>query len=357
MAQQLSNWLYDPELSYHDNLKHGPFGGFDKRPKYKNDGKPKYDFFGTKVYSPFGIAAGPLPAAKFVESALDRGYDIVTFKTVRSNTYPCLPGPNVFPLELKKLDPLKTDDPVNTKSTFDFPMTLANSFGIPSFKPQIWQSEIRKSFELLDQGQALLVAFQGTLSPGSRLKFINDHVKGVGLLKQTGAKVVEINLSCPNEGHSNLLCFDIETSRTIVEKILKAYPDLKLIVKVTYFNDDEHLRLFVKELGPYIAGITAINTVGTKIVDKNGVQAFSGPESRVKAGVSGLAIKHLTIDMVKRIKKHREEFNFKFKIVGVGGVQTAQDFHDLRNAGADFVMGLTGVMWNPNLAAEIKATL
>jgi len=357
MAQHLSNWLYDPKYSYHDNLKFGPFGDLNKQPKYKNAGEPKYDFFGTNVYSPFGIAAGPLPAAKFVGSALDRGFDIVTFKTVRSDTYPCLPGPNVFPLDLKKLDPLKTDDLIKTKNSFDFPMTLANSFGIPSFKPTVWQPEIKKSFKLLDQGQALLVAFQGTLSPGSRQKFINDHVKGVGLLVETGAKVVEINLSCPNEGHSNLLCFDIETSKTIVEKVHKAYPDLQLIVKVTYFNDDEHLRLFVKEIGPLLAGITAINTVGANIVDKKGKQAFSGSESRRKAGVSGLAIKHLAIDMVKRLKKHRGELNLNFKIIGVGGVQTAQDFHDHRNAGADFVMGLTGVMWNPNLAAEIKASL
>ncbi|MDB5183030.1 MAG: Dihydroorotate oxidase [Candidatus Saccharibacteria bacterium] len=326
-------------------------------PKYQNTGMPKYDFFGTKVYSPFGIAAGPLPAAKFVGSALGRGFDIVTFKTVRSNTYPCLPGPNVFSLELSKLDPSKTDVPIKTRDGFDFPMSLANSFGIPSFKPSIWQPEIRKSFEMLNQGQALLVAFQGTLSPGSRQKFINDHVKGIGLLSQTGAKVIEINLSCPNEGHSNLLCFDIETSKTIVQKVHKAYPDIKLIVKITYFNDDEHLKLFVKEVGPYVVGITAINTVGANIVNESGAQAFSGSESRSKAGVSGLAVKHLAIDMVKRLKIHRRELNLKFKIIGVGGVQTAQDFHDHRNAGADFVMGLTGVMWNPNLAAEIKASL
>jgi dihydroorotate dehydrogenase len=356
MAQHLSHWLYDPALSYRDNLKKGPFG-LQKREKYKNTGTPKYDFFGTKVYSPFGISAGPLPAAKFVKEALNRGYDLVTFKTVRSNTYPCLPAPNVFSVNLDKFDPLDANLKVQTKETYDSPLSLANSFGIPSFKPTIWQPEIKKSFEHLEKGQALLVAFQGTLSPGSRTKFINDHVKGVGLLIETGAKTIEVNLSCPNEGHSNLLCFDIKTSKTIVEKIHKKFPDINLIVKIAYFNDDEHLRLFVKELGPFIAGITAINTVGATIVDNTGNQAFSGPESRTKAGVSGLAIKHLGIDMVQRLSKHRKDLKLKFKIIGVGGVQTAADFHDYLSAGADFVMALTGVMWNPELAAEIKASL
>ena len=61
--------------------------------------------------------------------------------------------------------------------------------------------------------------------------------------------------------------------------------------------------------------------------------------------------------MVGRLKNHRDEFSYDFKIIGIGGVMSPTDFHDHRQAGADFVMGLTGVMWDPNLAAEIKETL
>ncbi|PIZ63568.1 dihydroorotate oxidase [Candidatus Saccharibacteria bacterium CG_4_10_14_0_2_um_filter_52_9] len=350
-------WLYDPKLSFADNLRLGPFGDFDKKPAYKNNGEPQYDFFGTKVYSPFGIAAGPLPQAKFVKSALDRGYDIVTFKTVRSHLYPVHPEPNTFPLEYKKFDPKKPSETYTVKGTYDFPLTLANSFGIPSFEPDIWQKEIKESFKLLGKGQALLVAFQGTLQPDGREKFIEDHVYGVGKLRETGARLIEINLSCPNEGHSNLLCFDIETSTEIVKQVKLTYPDLNLIVKLSYFYDDGHLREFVEAVGPYIAGIAAFNTLQSQIIDKKGERAFNGPATRAIAGVSGEAVKHLCIDMVQRLADHRQKLNADFKIVGVGGVQTVEDFHNLRRAGADYVMGLTGVMWNPNLAAEIKASL
>ncbi|HUD10200.1 MAG TPA: hypothetical protein VMR28_00840 [Candidatus Saccharimonadales bacterium] len=357
MTQQTLPWQYDQKHSYAYNLQYGPFGNFDKEPKYRNIGKPQYDFFGTKVYSLFGIAAGPLPRASFVRAALDRGFDIVTFKTVRSNQYPCHSSPNVFPLESAKFDPLQSDQAFKTQESLSFPLTITNSFGIPSFEPDVWQKEIKESYKAIGKGQALLVAFQGTLQTASRQKFIADHVKGIGLLLETGAKVIEINLSCPNEGHSNFLCYDIETSKEIIQKIRNKYGAIKLIVKITYFKDDEHLRLFVKEIGSLVEGITAINTIAANIVNQKGNQAFPGPKSRLQAGVSGQAIKHLGVDMVKRIKLHRQEFGLSFKIIGVGGVQTAKDFHDYLKAGADFVMGLTGVMWNPDLAAEIKKSL
>ncbi len=302
------NWLFDPELSFYENLTQGPLGDFDTLPKYRNTGEPKYDFFGAKVYSPFGIAAGPLPRAKFVKSALENGFDIVTFKTVRTREYPCHPSPNVIPLNINSLDPTKPDEEVTTKSSFDYPLTIANSFGIPSFEPTVWQREIKDSFGLIDKGQALMAAFQGTTSEnGDHQAFINDHVKGVGLLVETGANIIEVNLSCPNEGHSALLCFDLETTKAIVEKINRAYPSLKLIVKIAYIHDNAYLKQFVKEIGSIVAGITAINTVPRNIVSELGKQAF--PE-RPQAGVSGAAIKLLAIGVVKRLNQHRKTFGF-----------------------------------------------
>ena len=61
--------------------------------------------------------------------------------------------------------------------------------------------------------------------------------------------------------------------------------------------------------------------------------------------------------MVRRLKKLREEFNYSFNIIGVGGVATADDFFEYRKAGADVVMSATGAMWNPCLAKEIKERL
>ena len=58
--------------------------------------------------------------------------------------------------------------------------------------------------------------------------------------------------------------------------------------------------------------------------------------------------------MVKRLKDLREQLDMKFKIVGVGGVMNAEDYHKYILNGADAIMSATGAMWNPLLAQEIK---
>ena len=49
--------------------------------------------------------------------------------------------------------------------------------------------------------------------------YIEDFALGARLLKETGVKMIEVNLSCPNEGTANLLCFDIDRARRVVERI------------------------------------------------------------------------------------------------------------------------------------------
>ena len=46
----------------------------------------------------------------------------------------------------------------------------------------------------------------------------------------------------PNEGTANLLCFDVERARRVVERIREEIGSLKLMVKAAYFRDEERLR-------------------------------------------------------------------------------------------------------------------
>jgi dihydroorotate dehydrogenase len=58
--------------------------------------------------------------------------------------------------------------------------------------------------------------------------------------------------------------------------------------------------------------------------------------------------------MVKVLATLRQKNDLSYQIFGVGGVTTAEDYMDYKNAGADAVMSATGSMWNPYLAQEIK---
>ena len=116
---------------------------------------------------------------------------------------------------------------------------------------------------------------------------------------------------------------------------------------------ESQLKDFIKKVGGIIDGIAAINTISAEIIDKNVNQALPG-EGRLRSGVCGNAIKWAGLDMIKRINNMRSEIGLKFKIIGVGGVASAEDFKIYISNGANAVMSATGVMWNSHLAKEVK---
>src|SRR5664279_3597264 len=92
--------FYDPEKTFDDNFDHGPFGDLAEAELYQNEGEPKYTFLGQPVYLPFGIAAGPLPNSRFATAAMRRGFDVVTYKTQRTDVFACNEFPNVLYVEV-----------------------------------------------------------------------------------------------------------------------------------------------------------------------------------------------------------------------------------------------------------------
>lgn len=350
--------FYDPEKTYEENFEQGPFGAFADGEVLVNTSQKKYDFLGFKVNSLFGIPAGPLINAKFVQSALDKGFDIVTYKTVRSEKYPCHPAPNVLSVKIDgDLTLEKAQSDLVADKNYHEPLSITNSFGVPSFGPEFWQKDLSDLIKNTREGQIVLGSFQGTKKLGqTAVEYINDYRVTAKLLKETGVKVIEVNLSCPNEGTNNLLCYDKERSAEVTKAIKEVVGDIPLIIKIAYYKDYDELKNFVKGLAPNIQGISAINTIAAKVVDENGNQALPG-EGRLISGVCGHAIKWAGLDMVNKLKNIRKELGLSFQIIGVGGVTTPDDFFEYMDAGADAVMSATGAMWNPYLAKDIKERL
>ena len=350
--------FYDPEKSYETNLAEGPFGYFAEPGVTPQKDEPMYDFFGQKVYSPFGIPAGPLINGKFVQAALDKGFDIVIYKTVRTRKYPCHPWPNVLSVDVKgDLTLEKAKEKLVANHDFHQPISITNSFGVPSPNPELWRQDIAQLIQAQRPGQVVIGGFQGTkVGDGDVEAYIEDYRIAARMLMGSGVKVFEVNFSCPNEGTANLLCFDIARSEQVAKAIKEVIGELPLIVKIAYYQDQQVLREFVQRVGSIADGIAAINTIAAEIVDEHGEQALPG-EGRSRSGVCGASIKWAGLDMVKRLKVLREELGLDYTIIGVGGVTTPEDFAEYRAAGADVVMSATGAMWNPHLAEDIKKTL
>jgi dihydroorotate dehydrogenase len=350
--------FYNPEKSYEENFKDGPYGPFRDGVVLENKNSKKFDFLGLKVNSSFGIPAGPLLNGNFIKGALDKGFDLVTYKTVRSQEHPSHPWPNVLSVKIEgDLTLEKAKGKLVASTDYQEPISITNSFGVPSRAKEFWQKDLQDAIKYARDGQVVIGSFQGTKMEGQTgLEYVNDYRVTAKMLLETGVKIMEVNLSCPNEGTNNLLCFDTNRSVEVAKAIRETIGGIPLIIKIAYFESDEELRSLVKKINPYIDAISAINTIPALIVDKDGNQALPG-EGRERSGVCGHAIKWAGLDMARRLKKIREDIGCDYTIIGVGGVLSPEDFFEYIEAGADAVMSATGAMWNPYLANEIKEKL
>lgn len=355
-ALMLRTPFYDPTKSYEENYDTGPFGAFADGKVFVQYGEPKIDFLGHKVYAPFGIPAGPLLNSVFCKAAFEKGFDICVYKTVRSDTFPCHPFPNVLAIhpegdltfeELKK--------PLIADTMYAEPLSITNSFGVPSKSAAVWQEDVRKAFQSAGKGQVLVLSFMGTVKPNqTQQELIDDYILAARLANETGAHVLETNLSCPNIGNEGLICYNLDVTGKIVEGIRNSIGNNKFILKVGYYKEDADLERLAEIADAYANSIAGINTLQAEVRNAKGEQALPGSPSRLRSGVCGSGIKWAGLDFVKRLAAIRERRGFRFSIEGVGGVLTPEDYKTYRDAGADSVMSATGAMWNPYLDQEIK---
>ena len=401
--------FYDVTLSYEDNYAHGPFGAFhqalrvDGREERSDAGAlaqtdsvasaaasasaesavaavPMTDFLGAKVNLPFGIPAGPLLNERFTTAAFRMGFDLATYKTVRSRAWACNPFPNVLAVHPKSADgsltpgSVELDEGVLADTHYDMPISISNSFGVPSRDPDEWQPDMRRAIAAAGPGQLLIPSFQGSRVAGmSTDEYIADHVTTARLVAETGARLMVMNTSCPNEGHNRLLCHDSALVGRITEAVKGEIGDTPLAVKLAYIPptevedewgvsrrivDDSALETMVRLTAGRgtVQAFSAINTISARLVDANGRQALPG-EGRDRSGVCGRAIRSAGLDMVSRLAAIRERLGLDYTIIGLGGVVAPEDYQAYRAAGADAVMSATGAMWDASLAQRIKASL
>lgn len=354
--------FYDPAKTFDDNFSNGPFNTANKI--FASDTQsPKYNFVGHKINSPFGIAAGILLNSNHVKHAFDMGFDVVCYKTQRSTTFPCNEYPNVVYLEVNgDLTLEMASKPIVGYSKTDKSfkeVTVTNSFGVPSKGPDFWVDDLKKALSYQGNGQLLIMSVVGTIQKGfTEEDYFNDFAKTAKMAVDNGAKVVEVNLSCPNVASEGVLCYTKASVIEICKKTKKAIGNVPLIAKLGYFSKEQqdNLEATIIEASAYLSAVSVINTIAAPIVDKDGSQLLPG-KGRLKSGVCGKGIKWAGLDMVERIHKIRKENNLDIQIIGVGGVMSVKDFNEYRNKGADLVQSATAVMWNDNLANEIKSSL
>ncbi len=108
----------------------------------------------------------------------------------------------------------------------------------------------------------------------------------------------------PTEG---VICYDKAAVFQVCKLVKAAIGNTPLIAKICYFPKfpNDLLAEIVDAVAPFAAAISAINTFAAPVLNDHGQQAMPG-YGRLKAGISGHAIKDLGLDMTRRLHELRE---------------------------------------------------
>jgi dihydroorotate dehydrogenase len=192
--------MYDANESYEVNYDRGPQPHLNKcgfLPKVEFLAPPQFSVWGIPLHLPFGVPAGPLLNAMYVNAALDAGFCVPTYKTVRSVAHYSHPHPNVLSVHFDErnetadgsnpsLEPFLGNVTGVSFEDFDYrkpqQLSITNSFGVPSKSVSEWTqdfqrvahlqskdptSELKEPSKLVATSNLIVLSFQGTHLPGS----------------------------------------------------------------------------------------------------------------------------------------------------------------------------------------------
>ena len=305
-----------------------------------------WDFCGLSVASPLGMPAGPLLNSAWILYYAGLGFDVLTYKTVRSRYRKCFDAPNLLPVDASQLT--GAADAVRQGSG----RSWAISFGMPSKDPAVWRKDVEAARRGLRNDQALVVSVVASPEEDWSLgDIIADFVQCARWAKDAGAQAVEANLSCPNVcSQEGQLYHSPEASREISAAMADALGAIPLALKIGLFDDAGRAEAFIAAVGRYATALSTVNSISATVQTDRGDPAFDG-SSR---GIGGECVRdrcQAELAMLARVAWAEAP---GLRLIGVGGVSTAEDVRGRLSAGAHHVQVATAAMLDPLVAVRIR---
>jgi dihydroorotate dehydrogenase (NAD+) catalytic subunit len=311
-----------------------------------------WQFCGLPVDSPLGVAAGPLLNGRWLLYYASLGFDVLTYKTVRSAARTCYPMPNLLPVDCSAVRGQVDQHIQSLPMTDTMNGTWAVSFGMPSKSPDVWRADIAETRRQLPPGKVLSVSVVGTAQEGWSLEQLaDDYATCARWAVEAGAEAIEANFSCPNVSSRDGQLHQQPVDAAIVAMRLRgAIGNTPLVIKVGCVSDDEVAARLVDALAPSTSGLAMTNSVATTVHDAKGTVLFDG----AKRGICGRAILEASLAQVERFARLRDRQGLALSIVGCGGIATAEDVRRYLSAGANAVHLATAAMVDPAVALRIR---
>jgi dihydroorotate dehydrogenase len=338
---------YDWRQSYDWNYEHVPAPVTLDEPSIPGVWK----YCGLPVNSPLGIAAGPLLNGRWILYYASLGFDVLTYKTVRSQHRTCYPMPNLQPIAATKITGTEAILPVSTKMHGSW----AVSFGMPSKSPEIWRADIEATRVALPKHKILAVSVVATPEDDWTIDDVaDDFARCAKWAVDSGADCIEANFSCPNvastDGH---LYQHPEVAGIVAARIREAIGSKPLLIKIGHVRDEISAAELSKKLAPYADALVMVNCVSATVIDTQQNPLFNG-ELR---GIAGQAIRYVVLDQVRLFAQVIHQSALNLLLVGVGGIGTAEQVKAHVEAGSHAIQLASAAMLDPYVGLGIRHAL
>lgn len=323
---------------------------------------------GREIGIPIGIPASTLTVnSEWIGYLAQNGFNVLTYKTVRSRSRPELEKPNWLfisspsdPIESSTRETVTAEGDLDTWPVDPARFSTANSFGVPSKDPDVWIPDVKAALARVGADQLLILSVMGTFEEYQGDALVADFVEAARLGSTTGVRAIELNLSCPNGIVDGCplppICGESDMVHRIVEAVRdKLDPTISIIAKFGYLEAAE-LRKTLEPIANIVDAVSGINTwqVPVRLPGHSATSAFPG---RSEAGISGYVLQDLALDFVRNAHAIRRELGASYDIIGMGGVMTPADAVRLYDAGASAVQSASGAFYNHNLAQQLVIEL
>jgi len=338
---------YDWKRSYDWNFRHAPAPQrLDVPPVSGN-----WDFCGLPVNSPLGIPAGPLLNGRWCLYYASLGFDVLTYKTVRSRQRDCYSLPNLQPVRCGSL----RGGELNLPASGTMEGNWAVSFGMPSKAPEIWRTDVEMTKDSLPPGKLLCVSVVGTIQDGWSIEDLaRDYARCAKWAVDSGADAVESNFSCPNVSTCDGQLYQTPTDAALVAQCVReAVGKTPYLIKVGHVNECDTAEALIEAIGGLADALAMTNSIAATVRDQSGQLLFGGQPR----GICGEAIQAASADQVAMFAKLIQKRDGGLRIVGVGGASDASHVRAYLAAGAHAVHLATSAMLRPSVAVQIRRAL
>lgn len=306
-------------------------------------------FCGRPIESPLGMPAGPLLNGRWLLYYAALGFDVLTYKTVRSSARSCYPLPNLLPVNTPQLRGNETNLPAESQMNGSW----AVSFGMPSAAPDVWRKDVAATRTRLAAHKLMVVSVVGSIQPGWTIdELADDYAVCARWAIESGADAVETNFSCPNVTTCDgQLYQQTQDAAIVAERVRTAIgSDAIYLAKIGHTPGNDLAKELLNAIGEHVNGLAMTNSIAATVVMPDDQLAFEGQ----RRGICGEATREGSTQQVRLFRQLIDQQKLNIDIVGIGGIESADDVIQYLDAGANSVQLASAAMVDPSVAVRIR---